>query len=522
MIQEWLAICMTSHAACKIKALRSPHSPSGDIVALPTRVIDVGLGDGSQEPLLLETKGLNGLYFTLSHCWGTGRVTRTTMATLEAHKRAIPMAGLSPNFRDAILVTRRLGARYLWIDSLCIIQDSHTDWESESSRMAQIYNHSALTLSAAKARCADEGFLKARIPLEDRSVRVPYRDPTNGSTGWFYLCPPLRDFDTEFGRSHLSGRGWTLQERTLSRRNVSFGEDQLHWECQTLKWSESTRFLEVDISSGLSSIGSLNSIGSSSQAGILKTWYSLVGEFSRRMLTKGDDKLPALSGLANVVCRALCGREGMERESYLAGIWKQDLIRGLLWKSFGPTKADQVKVRPPSWSWVSHAGRIDYGHELKAAPDITGAEVSITAGLDPFGQVKYGMLTVRGCIKAVPSVVRTGPDYQDINGEQPYLYTNAILKNDNDQEVGGGYLDSPNAALDETIYCLPLCHEEVGAPARVSKIHALLVCRVPDDTDIYQRVGVGELGPMGSGDRSANAPFMVFFRSAQEKRIRIV
>lgn len=114
---------------------------------MPTRIIDVGPYDDSVEPRLYQSQGEHGQWATLSHCWGKTATTKLTIATLEEHLEAIPLATMPQNFGDAIMVTRLLGIRYLWIDSLCIIQNSTEDWLQESAKMGDTYKDSLITIA---------------------------------------------------------------------------------------------------------------------------------------------------------------------------------------------------------------------------------------------------------------------------------------------------------------------------------------------------------------------------------------
>lgn len=118
-VKNWLKECTMNHKACK-------HNKSPQ---LPARVID--LGDGKTRALrLVETQQESGTYVALSHCWGpeSHQPLRTVAGNLESLKVKIPESQLNKTFLDAIEVCRHLGVRYLWIDSLCIIQDSLEDW----------------------------------------------------------------------------------------------------------------------------------------------------------------------------------------------------------------------------------------------------------------------------------------------------------------------------------------------------------------------------------------------------------
>ena len=137
--RAWKADCLSdSH-----KLYESPQSPP-----LPTRVVDVGLQDDVVK--LIEPEGATGRYFCLSHCWGLEQIITTTRANLQVHKREIPLNLLPQTFRDAVLLTRRLGIAYIWIDYLCIVQDDNNDWKVESGKMERIYRNAHLTIAATR------------------------------------------------------------------------------------------------------------------------------------------------------------------------------------------------------------------------------------------------------------------------------------------------------------------------------------------------------------------------------------
>lgn len=142
LISTWLKDCQIDHSACK---------PSASRGTLPTRVIDVGSSDGGTVPRICETNGVTGDYIALSHCWGGGQPLKTTKENISSMKTGIPWAKLPNTFQDAITVTRRLGLRYLWIDSLCIVQDDAQDWEREAANMAVIFESAYLTIAATAA-----------------------------------------------------------------------------------------------------------------------------------------------------------------------------------------------------------------------------------------------------------------------------------------------------------------------------------------------------------------------------------
>ena len=201
LISGWLDNCAAEHANCW----------SEKLPCLPTRVIDVGSLDGYQKPRLVVTDGRPSRYCALSHCWGdqavpgAGQSLRLLQSNLRELQLKIPTGSLPKTFGDAIETSRKLEIRYLWIDALCIIQDSKADWEYESARMNDVYECSYLTIVATSARSSTDGFLQR----PDRQVvSLPYRDDADPTiTGRFYLTRPL------IGRSP-----WDLVDRTAWNR----------------------------------------------------------------------------------------------------------------------------------------------------------------------------------------------------------------------------------------------------------------------------------------------------------------
>jgi hypothetical protein len=133
--KRWLTKCQEQHPVC-----------GNDVPKLPTRVICVAEED--QSPYLVSAKGTHAHYATLSHCWGQSRAAMTTLENLRERQTAISFDTLPNTFKDAIVVCRKLGIRYLWADRLCIVQNSKSDWEKQSGAMGSIYYKSTLTLAA--------------------------------------------------------------------------------------------------------------------------------------------------------------------------------------------------------------------------------------------------------------------------------------------------------------------------------------------------------------------------------------
>jgi hypothetical protein len=144
---------------------------------LPTRVVYVG--DGSREPYLYETSREDALYTALSHCWGGKKNIHLTTKTadLEIRGESIPISTLPKTFADAVLLTRKLGIKYIWIDSLCIIQDDAEDWVRESARMAEVYQNAALTISADGAADGSQGLFQTIEVPGFEEISIPFQTP---------------------------------------------------------------------------------------------------------------------------------------------------------------------------------------------------------------------------------------------------------------------------------------------------------------------------------------------------------
>lgn len=159
LMEAWLTDCRLTHH-CKIV----------QNYVLPTRLVCMGL-DGSNirvqqtDNLPNDTK-----YCTLSHVWGTFPITKLKEGNFDQFEKSLPVQDLSKTFTDAIAVASRLGYNHIWIDSLCIIQDSIDDWRTESSLMSKVYSFSDLNIAAASANDGRDGCFSR--DWQNRHVRV--------------------------------------------------------------------------------------------------------------------------------------------------------------------------------------------------------------------------------------------------------------------------------------------------------------------------------------------------------------
>jgi hypothetical protein len=146
MMHSWIRSCKSTHGACR----RAPGSSPW----LPTRLLDVGSDDGSREPRVIETKDLSTTdtpYAALSHMWGdveNAAPLQTMKFNYDTVKQNVSNRKLPQNFADAVEVCRKLSIQYIWIDSLCIIQDDQGDWAQEAKMMHKVYRNAEVTIVA--------------------------------------------------------------------------------------------------------------------------------------------------------------------------------------------------------------------------------------------------------------------------------------------------------------------------------------------------------------------------------------
>jgi hypothetical protein len=246
---------------------------------------------------------------------------RTTKATYAEYQNAISWDSLPATFQHAIDLTRRLGFQFVWIDSLCIIQDDAEDWRQEESKMASIYTNSYITTAASASKDALEGLHRPEDP--DMHVFEGYR--ASDLAPYNVYVRSWREH-TAFlaGTLPLLRQAWFHQERILSTCIVHFGDSELYWECRSMRFCErSDRWPQRYSADSLK--GDLpQSPGEDAHIGLrdIHGWQRLVKQYTRLNLTFQSDTFPALQGVASIWQRPETG-------AHLAGLWRQNLVEGL-------------------------------------------------------------------------------------------------------------------------------------------------------------------------------------------------
>ncbi|VUC36648.1 unnamed protein product [Clonostachys rosea] len=318
-------------------------------------------------------------------------MVRTTKANLGDRMGQIPIGSLPKVFQDAIVITAELGIQWLWIDALCIVQDDLEDYQKERQAIGDIYQSSYLTLAASGARNSREGLFLDRNTEGHIPLKYTFEDESSGdiSEGRVYVRALVSGFRKLWSNT-LHSRAWTLQEHLLSRRIVYFDTHQMLWVCQEDHRSEDQLPEFTDSYDGRVEL--LNSTSRSTKDALFQ-WQQLVMEYSRRDLSRGSDKLPALSAIAVIMEKKL-------RSRYIAGLWEEHLVTWLLWRPQRGWMATPTSgYRAPSWSWASLDGEVTFmgsanDHILwEAKVD----QVSVKASTDdPRGELSSGLLKITG------------------------------------------------------------------------------------------------------------------------------
>jgi hypothetical protein len=393
LIKEWIHSC-EDHTICSRAA--SPYR--GEAPQLPTRLLDVFHGPDKNAMAVVDSNkiGASSQYVTLSHCWGGNLSNKLLSSNEAAFRSCVPYDDLPRTFRDAVDLTRRLEVRYIWIDALCIIQDSEEDWARQAARMGDIYSDSYLNVCATTSTDGHGGLFRTRNPRAIAACRIDARWSAYRSGQFACYFPDAFMEKVELGP--LNKRAWVVQERILSPRNVHFTEDQVFWECAQVKASEC--FVEglPDESNILKSFMLPPGSGDTYDSKTLRIlWDEMVKRYTGCALTMSSDKLVALAGIAQRFRHVA----GYNHADYLAGLWRGNMEHELLWStSLGGENRRPAQFRAPSWSWASVDSQVTGGF-ADAAMDPTRLYAKVVSAstaprFDMYGSVAYGNVWMQG------------------------------------------------------------------------------------------------------------------------------
>ncbi|KAF4341898.1 het-domain protein [Fusarium beomiforme] len=397
-------------------------------IFMPSRVIDVRSSGMGRIRLANRSDIDASSYVALSYCWGGSQPERTTMSNTHERFHGFSVDSQPQSIKDAILVTRKLGIKYIWVDSLCIIQDDPNDLARELGTMHQIYEFSTLVISAAIASSSTEGFLRLCHP-KDETYRLRYRCPNN-DPGSLILSK------YEAGPSDpIHRRAWTLQEHILAPRLAIYSNTGLRFFCASGSFKDGPPTDGVLHTYGAEFYNKLSLRSSDVLRHKLLhfngdlDWYSLLTEYHSRRLSFPADRMAAISAIAD---RLADGQHG----KYLAGLWEFDLSFGLLWEASGDNRIGTPRAESPirdqtpdfpSWSWASISGNTCLGITGSLGPEraryiskiqLLHTELDLLHPEAPFSHVRKGRLRLRG--RLIPATCEAVDCYSTNTGDFPW------------------------------------------------------------------------------------------------------
>ncbi|KAK9419532.1 putative Heterokaryon incompatibility domain-containing protein [Seiridium unicorne] len=495
--RKWLDQCMSEHTTCR-------ESFSGEYVEdspgiAPRRLLAIAPPKQVPGPpsirLIEPARPFKADYVSLSHCWGPpeNRPLCTVQANLDKHLAQVPWSSLSQTFQDAFLLCAELGVEYIWIDSLCIIQDDSADWRHEAAIMCRVYEESKFTIAASSASNSSQGLFGVRSEL--KVAELPYHHGQTGASGVIYAYSSPPGSSNILDKVPLSERGWVLQEYVLSRRTIHFTSFGLVWTCSRDPAIQRSEF---------------QGLGSHL---VPNTWIGMIREYTKRDLTFKSDKLVAIQGLANAWARRT-------RNTYYYGIFLEDLPYSLAWSGRGTLESRLVRdvgSGIPTWTWASTTGRIDFDSVVL---EDQSATISLGISIEPFDAL-LGALCLRSIAMEVTSfhgpfecLPRSIEELREVDLD-PSLFPASegrkwcnhsnhperffMMANGCREAVGWGAFDEGAIVPTVSVYCLPL----VKAPTQPwflppidTKepffLWCLLLCH-DHERGAYERVGYGRI-----------------------------
>ena len=394
-------------------------------------------------------------------------------------------------------VARSLGLRYLWIDSICIIQqgDDLNDWTREVEVMGKIYSNSFCNISAADAPDGQHTTFHSR-GLRYLKPQIAQLNLTGHARS--YLISDVKFWTKEVSDAPINTRGWVLQERLLPPRVLHFGKHQTLWEC--LEKDAAGIFpqgLPKAMSAKVSRFKDLTSRHIAESAGhrinpAYRSWISVVKAYMACQLSVPSDKMVALSAVAKAMRLIL-------NDVYVVGMWRRSLKSELLWSltKAGARSATRPHVyRAPSWSWMAldgqvYPGSLWYDNQAQWLFDVVDLQIKYSTN-DDTGPVRDGWLQLRGALKqltlvpAQSSHVYSSDDWEMfVDGVKisEHTYAGQLLP---DVRLDPPYAGHACKAESDGLCCMPARDH----PDNDRSIRILLLEVVDQNKGIYRRVGL--------------------------------
>jgi hypothetical protein len=414
---DWLGKCQKEHYRCKLGSPEFADKVTGPGGRFPSRIIDLhAYSLETPDAALIPFPGLGCPYATLSYCWGQveerGYVTTSSM--VEGGKvRRLVFNEMPATIQHAFEIAWRVGFRYLWVDAICIVQDSREDWHKEAVKMGWIYCNSALTIAAdyswnVTGGCFNwQSAIQAKYFKETVEIAHHLDDGTRASL-WFFsphahgTNPIIKRL---IGTTALSQRGWAFQEQALSPRVLHYTRDQIIWECREAYHTEDnipivhSEWKSLQTLSG--SIFPLSQHGNLRELSINAWYMDIACVYSRRKFTFWTDRTAAISGIARIMATRI-------DSEYLGGTWMRGIEFGLSWSRWGKNHQTGTERLPgPSFSWLMLLAPVFWsikpGGDIKSYITLLSHSKKLTRE-DPFSDISAAVLKLK--CRLIPSTIR--------------------------------------------------------------------------------------------------------------------
>ncbi|OAP65162.1 hypothetical protein AYL99_01134 [Fonsecaea erecta] len=392
-IHYWLRECENVHTRCAQRRQERRCQ-------LPTRLLQVGAFDPGPRVYLRQSSQIlpDSRYATLSHCWGQNMPVKLEQSTLQAFSEGLDIASLPRTFQEAIGLTKALGIDYLWIDSLCIIQDSPDDWAYECTRMSSVYMGSFVNIGANVSADSSGGLFCQRSWKSVNALAVRLTYPPIGWHRKPVILYPKGEGNI-LDHAPLGSRAWVAQERLLAPRTIHFLQHKVVWECDECMASESdvTGRLEGKYfvkRTYLARPTATNDNHDQARTRFLHTWADIVSFYSAGRLSVATDKLIAISGVAKYVQSTLSSDRSLQ---YYAGHWGHNFEMQLTWSASCFSVGNRLPTYiAPSWSWASYNGAVLFPRPYRRTLWATLVDIDVHPVSDPFGAIRSGSIRMRG------------------------------------------------------------------------------------------------------------------------------
>ncbi|KAL6827918.1 heterokaryon incompatibility domain-containing protein [Trichoderma camerunense] len=496
---KWLTECRTSHGECRVS----------DAEFVPNRLLYLGDSRTDSNILELVEKPAPVPYAALSHRWTKETPAKSLLMSnfLDRKQNGMPIAYLPRMMQDVVLVLRRLGIEYIWIDCLCIIQDDKDDWKREAALMASIYTNAELTVAASWCDQPDQNLFRDHSTPQEVCVDVAQIDGQSifirRRKHHFTWLGIESSADTMAAENPdfewpLLNRGWVYQEQLLSRRMLHFTQNELIWEC-----FEETR-CECGWYDNNTRIFGARDWYKRSPAS--KAWSQVIKGYAKRPLTVMSDRLPALAGIG----KAIASAKDYDAAEYLCGFWDKELEETFFWYLSEPPRHPRPDMRMPTWSWASVSGGVECWQVSLEGIEFLGSDVQYSG--DPLlGDVVSGMVSLSGHVAS--GIVYHGQEWKSISESQKdasatsSILTDSRATEDYGLQIGGQVATfNPDYKLDvpgkgfvpsgSQVLCLLFGRttssewDESEESAETITTHLLLLRHVNGTPLQYERIGV--------------------------------